>query len=126
MNTINCYCCSGNSFEVCCYPYLSGQKKALTAEALMRSRYAAYATHEVQYLIETTHFSTRKNHEESDIKKWSEQNKWLKLEVLEATESTVLFKAYYQDVSGKNHCHHEFSTFKKEMNNWYYVDGTFY
>lgn len=126
MNAIKCYCCSGASFEACCYPYLSGQKKATSAHVLMRSRYAAYSTQVVKYLIETTHFSTRNNYDESEIRKWSEQNTWLKLEVLEATETTVLFKAYYQDLSGRKQCHYEFSTFKKENDSWFYVDGTFH
>ena len=41
-----CYCNSQKSFHDCCEPYIQCLKKAPTAEALMRSRYSAYATHQ--------------------------------------------------------------------------------
>ncbi|WP_418262941.1 YchJ family protein [Flavobacterium faecale] len=125
MENIGCYCCSGKSFVDCCEPFLIGTKKPTTAEELMRSRYTAFATQQAEYLVETTHFSTRKHHAIEAILEWSKANKWLQLEVVEATETMVEFRAYYQDTSGEKHIHHEFSTFKKEMGNWYYVDGRF-
>ncbi|WP_366183640.1 YchJ family metal-binding protein [Flavobacterium ovatum] len=125
MQVVNCYCCSRKIFDSCCEPYLLGTKKTTTAEELMRSRYSAFATQQADYLVSTTHFSTRKNHHKKDILEWATTNKWLKLEVLNTTETTVEFKAYYQDTSGQKYIHHEFSTFKKENENWYYVDGRF-
>ena len=44
-----CYCNSQKQFKDCCEPYIKGQKNAPTAEALMRSRYSAYATHQADY-----------------------------------------------------------------------------
>ena len=38
-----CPCGSGRAFDECCGPFLSGAAAAPTPEALMRSRYAAYA-----------------------------------------------------------------------------------
>jgi SEC-C motif-containing protein len=49
-----CYCCSGKVFEECCRPILDGVRKASTAEELMRSRYSAYATASVEYILQTT------------------------------------------------------------------------
>lgn len=40
-----CYCNSQKEFKDCCEPYIKGLEKAPTAEALIRSRYSAYATH---------------------------------------------------------------------------------
>ena len=77
----NCYCGNSVSFEACCAPYIKGSQNPETAEALMRSRYSAYATGNADYLIETTHISTRKFHLKSDILAWSKNNQWLKLEV---------------------------------------------
>ncbi|MCW2118892.1 SEC-C motif-containing protein [Flavobacterium sp. 7A] len=91
----------------------------------MRSRYSAFATQHADYLMRTTHFSTRKNHNSDDIMEWSVSNKWLQLEVLNASETRVEFKAHYQDTAGEKYVHHEFSTFKKEDGNWFYVDGLF-
>lgn len=121
-----CYCCSNIPFENCCEPYLSGEAKPATAETLMRSRYSAYCTQAADYLLATTHISTRKFHNKKDILAWSVQNTWLKLEVVKTTETIVEFKAYFMDSSLQSHCHHEKSTFKKEGEQWYYVDGKFF
>lgn len=39
---MNCPCCSEKTYEECCKPYHNGEKNALTAEALMRSRFSAF------------------------------------------------------------------------------------
>ena len=71
-----CHCGSLVSFSDCCEPFLSGNKNAPSAEKLMRSRYSAYVVQNADYLIETTHFSTRKYHSKKDILEWSKSNKW--------------------------------------------------
>ena len=55
-----CPCGSGKPFSFCCEPALAGRKPAATAEALMRSRYTAFALGAVDYLINTT--AARKRH----------------------------------------------------------------
>lgn len=121
----NCYCGDLQSFENCCQAYIVGIKEAPTAVALMRSRYSAYATQNADYLVTTTHSSTRKNHKKSDILEWSKSNQWIKLEVLASTETTVTFKAYYLDYQLKAQIHHEQSTFIFENGSWFYVDGRY-
>lgn len=120
-----CYCGSDESFENCCEPFLTKKTYPKTAEQLMRSRYSAYCVHNSDYLFETTHISTRKFHSKKAILDWAIQNNWLKLEVLNATEAIVEFKAYYMDNTLQTHCHHEKSTFKKQGDFWFYVDGKF-
>lgn len=121
-----CYCGSDKLFSDCCEPYIQGKAKAPSAEALMRSRYSAYCTNHPEYLLATTHSSTRKHHNLKDIQTFASENHWVKLEVLNATETIVEFKAYYLDKSLIPHTHHEKSTFKKEGEDWYYVDGKWY
>ncbi|GAA4052605.1 YchJ family protein [Flavobacterium chungnamense] len=121
----NCYCGSSDTFEYCCKIYIKGIQKPASAEVLMRSRYSAFATGEADYLVATTHSSTRKFHKKSDILAWSKSNQWIKLEVLASTETTVTFKAYYLDYELKAQIHYEHSTFTFENGNWFYVDGTF-
>lgn len=91
----------------------------------MKSRYSAYATHQVDYLWNTTHISQRKLYSKADILNWATANEWQKLEIIVATENTVEFKAYFLDENKSNQIHHEFSTFKKENDCWFYVDGKF-
>ena len=120
-----CYCGNSVSFQNCCEPYIKGIANAPTAEKLMRSRYSAFATGAADYLVNTTHISKRRFHNKKDILAWSQANKWLKLEVLASTETTVTFKAYYLDENLKAQIHYEHSTFKLEDGKWFYVDGTF-
>jgi len=121
----NCYCGSTRSFKDCCEPYIKGTQKAPTPEALMRSRYSAFATGAADYLVATTHSSTRKFHKKADILAWSKSNQWIKLEVLAVTETTVTFKAYYLDYQLQAQMHQEHSTFVFENGSWYYVDGVY-
>lgn len=125
MTSKNCYCGSAESFDLCCNIYISGLEKAPTALALMKSRYAAYATHNADYLLETTHDSERKYYSREEILKWATSNQWQKLEIILSTETTVEFKAYFKDENNINQIHQEFSTFKKEKDSWFYVDGKF-
>ena len=121
----NCYCGNSIPFQDCCEPYIKGITNAPTAKKLMRSRYSAFATGAADYLVNTTHISKRRFHNKKDILAWSQANKWLKLEVLASTETTVTFKAYYLDENLKAQVHYEHSTFKFENNRWFYVDGEY-
>ncbi|SHH70597.1 YchJ family protein [Flavobacterium defluvii] len=125
MATHKCFCDTGLLFDNCCGLYLEKRQKAPSALALMRSRYSAYATHNVDYLLETTYISERKYYSKAEILKWAAANKWQKLEILSFTENSVEFKAYFLDSNQKPQVHYEFSTFKFENNAWFYVDGKF-
>ena len=96
----------------------------------MRSRYTAYATAAIEYLLRSTHPSTRKFHDALRIENWAKSSQWKKLEII-ATErgsatdkiGTVKFKAYYLDADGEPRIHHEKSNFRKELGKWFFVDG---
>jgi SEC-C motif-containing protein len=51
----NCACGSGAAYARCCAPCHRGEREALDASALMRSRYAAFALKKVDYLWQTLH-----------------------------------------------------------------------
>jgi SEC-C motif-containing protein len=117
---MSCSCGNILSFENCCEPFLQGKQIAQTAEQLMRSRYSAYVHQQIDYLIETTHASTRKLYRRKAIEKWSKESKWLKLEIVVAMGSFVEFKAYFLDKTGKIQIHHEKSHFIFENGRWYF------
>ena len=50
-----CPCGSTDGYHVCCGPLHNGERHAETAEELMRSRYAAYALGNADYLFRTWH-----------------------------------------------------------------------
>ena len=67
-----CNCGSEKSYQECCEPLISGERKANTAEELLRSRYTAYARREIDYIINTVHPEEKENHDEASIRKWAE------------------------------------------------------
>lgn len=121
----SCFCCSNLSYAQCCQPHHLGAAKPATPEMLMRSRYSAYALHLIDYLVKTTHPSKRYLNQKSDIEQWATSNRWLRLEICNAHQDKVEFKAYYQQ-GDQVHIHHEYSTFKKENGIWYYLKGDYF
>ena len=120
-----CPCCSGKLYEECCELFHSKKEFPKTAEELMRSRYAAFAIPNGDYLWETTLPNKRKFHHKTELENWGKENTWTKLEIIKSSEKEVEFKAYFTDKFGKENIHHEFSTFKKVNKKWYYVSGKF-
>jgi len=127
---MNCYCSSGKEFAECCQPFLEGRAKPKTAEELMRSRFSAYAVCAVEYLLSSTHPSTRKFHKAEEIRSWAKSNYWVKLEIVSKSEGgikdkigIVEFRAFYTDTNGNPRTHHEKSSFRKELGKWFFVDG---
>lgn len=126
----DCYCFSGKDFSDCCQPFLEGKTKPSTAEELMRSRFSAYVTVNVDYLLKSTHPSTRKSHDAETIEKWAKSNLWQRLEVISIVKGSlrdqngvVEFKAFYLDSNSTLQIHHEISNFQKELGKWFFVAG---
>ncbi len=120
-----CPCGSQQSLPACCELIILKKKQAQTAEQLMRSRYTAYVIGAIDYLVDTTHISTRKNYKRKDIENWSKSTKWLGLEIVNTSDTTVEFKAKFEGENNTIETHHEKSTFVFEDGKWYYVDGVF-
>ena len=119
-----CPCGSGDFYEGCCGRFIDGRQLPQTAEQLMRSRYAAYAGFNNEYLLETWHLSTRPRGLQTEP-----QAKWIGLKILRtedggpADESGVVeFIARYK-VNGRAYRMREASRFKRENGRWYYVDA---
>ena len=93
---------------------------APTPEALMRSRYSAYALGLIDYLLATWHVSTAPGELELA------PTKWLELEVRDAQmvgdAGLVEFVARYR-VDGRGQCLHEISRFVRQDGRWFYIDG---
>lgn len=130
MISVQCYCGSNLAFSECCEPIILGKKEALTAEALMRSRYSAYASVAPDYLLASTHFTERAKFSKQDLADWASENQWQKLEILHTkngqvndVNGEVTFKAYFNNAQGQTSIHHEHSTFVKENGKWFYVKG---
>lgn len=120
----SCPCGSGQNYAQCCGGYHRGERRAATAEALMRSRYAAYVRADSAYLLKTWHASTR-----PEQLVLSDQPAWQRLEILDCvagqpgdTEGVVEFIAHYQSNQGPGSLR-ERSRFLYEQGAWFYLDG---
>ncbi len=128
---IQCYCGSTNLFEHCCLPFLNLTNAPKTPEQLMRSRFSAYATKNIQYIYDTYANKTQQLQSISEINDWANECTWLALEVHHCSDiidkqALVEFSAYFT-VNNKLHEIREKSRFIEEkINNhyfWRYLDG---
>ncbi|MBO3734931.1 YchJ family protein [Glycomyces niveus] len=120
-----CPCGSGAAYTACCGPLHAGTAKAPTAEALMRSRYSAFALGDAAYLMRTWHPETRP--ERLDLA--DDGRRFTGLRILETTggtalhtQGTVRFRADYTDADGPG-SQTEHSAFERIGGNWLYVDA---
>ncbi len=129
LNSGECFCGSGRSFSECCGPFLSGRAHAPTAEALMRSRYSAFATGNAAYLEATLLPENRPGLYKESISRRENASVWVKLEILSVSKGLqddatgiVEFVAHYCQ-NGKNLQQHERSKFVRKEGLWFYTDG---
>jgi SEC-C motif-containing protein len=122
---MTCPCGSGKRYADCCKPLHRGKQHASSAEALMRSRYAAYHEGEVKYLIDTLHPSKRRDLDRKGLAASARDLKWTRLKILAVQGGSLIdltgvveFEAHYE-----GGVLHERSNFVREGGRWYYVDG---
>ncbi len=127
---MNCYCGSELSYSDCCELYITGQQKAPSPQALMRSRYSAYCNHNWQYILTTYGEIQRRSLSVIDLQESANNTHWLRLEIINSSpysnagnNNSVEFKAYYW-FNQKPHLLHETSQFEYQNNNWCYTTGT--
>jgi SEC-C motif-containing protein len=120
---MKCPCGNERDFSSCCEIIHQDLAKAETAEKLMRARYTAFVVGNIDFLYHTFHPTTRRFQTKKEIESWAKQNKWMQLEILNSTYSTVEFKAHYLDQHFDVQVHHEKSKFMQVQHMWYYVEG---
>ncbi|MFE3739923.1 YchJ family protein [Streptomyces sp. NPDC059134] len=121
-----CPCGADATYGACCGGFHTGSASAPTAEALMRSRYSAFAVLDTAYLLTTWDPATRPARLDLDP-----ATRWQGLEILATTDGsafhttgTVTFRARFTDAGGPGALH-EHSRFARHDGAWVYVDGTF-
>lgn len=127
---MTCSCNSGFDFKNCCQPFLEGKVFPDTAEKLMRTRYAAYVTADIDYLEKTLAPESRSDFDKKSAQQWAKQAQWKGLKIISTdkgspvdTVGTVEFIATYQQ-GNEGFDHHEVSQFRKGKDQrWYFVDG---
>ena len=125
-NSAPCFCCSELPFSECCEPVLQDHARALTPQALMRSRYTAYVIENEKHLLTTWDPSTRP----ASISFEHGKVKWLGLTLHSCSEEgnpgdrgQVEFTASF--IENDQLCRmHETSNFIRNAGLWFYLDGS--
>jgi SEC-C motif-containing protein len=120
--SLQCPCGSNQHYVVCCGRWHAGEL-APTAEALMRSRYAAFALQNEPYLLATWQVRTRPT-----AVPFEPGTKWLGLKIvtardIDAEHAEVEFIARFRVGGASAQRIHERSQFVREAGRWFYVDG---
>jgi SEC-C motif domain protein len=115
-----CPCGTGLPYDACCGPLHHGETVAPTAERLMRSRYAAFAVGDADYLLSTWHPSTRPKRLDLD-----RTVRWLGLDIVGRTGGAMLQSTGTVSFRARSSAGtlSETSRFVREGGRWYYVDG---
>ena len=126
-----CPCGTGLPYAACCGVFHDAVHdgfrtgaSAPTAEALMRSRFSAFALGRTEYLLATWHPSTRPADLDIDP-----GTTWTRLRILDRTgggpadtTGTVTFRAHYVH-DGERAAQSETSRFVRDDGRWVYLDG---
>jgi SEC-C motif-containing protein len=117
------------TFSACCEPYLARKSQPPTAEALMRSRYSAFAKGDIDYLFDTLAPDQRKDFNREATSDWANKSQWLGLDIVETDQGqpgdatgTVTFVAHFNR-DGKKLAHKEKSLFRFQPKDgrWYFA-----
>ncbi len=117
------------ALEAYCGPFLRGETQPASAVELMASRYVAYATCAIDYLVATHDPKTRAQTDRKATEAWSRGAEWRGLEILSTErggpdddDGQVEFVARYA-IDGVEHAHRERSQFRRIDRRWYFVNG---
>jgi SEC-C motif-containing protein len=122
-----CPCGSSSNFADCCRQIINGEREPLTAEELMRARYSAFVTGEIDFIVASTHSRTRREIDIPSITQWSQTSNWLGLQIIEQkiiddNKTYLSFQANFSQ-AGKDQIHREKSLFERENGKWRFVSG---
>ncbi len=120
--TTRCPCLSGLPYSDCCEPVHRGESVAPTAEALIRSRFSAFAVGNNDYLLSSWPPSTRPATLEHNP-----ELRWYHLDILDRVaggpldaRGEVEFEAFWRSADTRG-SQRERSAFVREGGRWYYV-----
>jgi SEC-C motif-containing protein len=123
-----CPCGSGAPESTCCAP-LHGGAPAVTAVALMRSRYTAYVRGNIDYIVATHDPVTRGSLDIAAATRWSHDTAWGGLEIVAtergtSTDDTGVVEFIARGATrGTPFAQHERSRFRRIDGRWHYIDG---
>jgi SEC-C motif domain protein len=124
---MRCPCGRSADYDACCGVFIQGWDVPETAEALMRSRYTAYARAEIDYLVAT--HDPAQSPDRKGIARFAREAEFLGLQIVttraglkEDDSGMVEFLARFKE-RGQDRVLHERSRFRRIEGRWFYVDA---
>jgi SEC-C motif-containing protein len=119
-----CPCGSARDAAECCLPVIRRERSAATAEELMRSRYTAFVTNDIDWIMDSHHPDTVGEINREEVEQWSAGSEWLGLKIRETEaggegddEGMVSFRARYK-VGTQQVDHVERAHFERHEGEW--------
>jgi len=123
-----CICGTGLEFDDCCGPLIDGGAAA-TAEALLRSRYTAFALGKTDYLVDTLIDDLRDGFDLVEAESTAAGATWQGLEIRSVTgggpddeTGSIEFVASFR-LRDEARIHHELSQFRRIDGRWLCAGG---
>jgi SEC-C motif-containing protein len=120
-----CPCGSDKQLAECCGPIIEGSPAA-SAEALLRSRYSAFVTRQLDHIERTNAPEIRDDFNRAEAERMAEECEWQGLEIRSITENAdsaeiefvIRFRSDKQDMIQL-----ERSSFRRDDGHWFYESG---
>ena len=123
-----CPCASGKQFAECCGPLIAGMP-AKTAETLMRSRYSAFVSGDLDYIQKTSAGEALLRLDRAELQRSLPGTEWLGLEIQQVEggqesdiTGVVKFKVSFRQ-NGRLYTQTERSEFRRIDIAWRYCKG---
>lgn len=120
-----CYCGKIERFEDCCNRFISGNSIPETAEELMRARYSAYVTKNIDFIINTCYKQVKRE----EVEEWANSATWVSLDIHKVengtkddTDGVIHFTAKYK-INNALKYHNEIAEFTKINGGWQFLDS---
>lgn len=133
-----CPCQSGKIYSECCLPYHKNHTSIDSPSALLRARYSAFSKKVPEFIADTTHPRNEKHQRDREawsrqISKGLETTRFTALRIgeevaIDQETSEISFECEMQPISQRGQgakaiVVHETSTFLKENETWFYLQG---
>ena len=116
-----CPCCSALPYAQCCQPlHLGG--RAISPEALMRSRFSAHALGLLPYIVHSWSAEGRAALDQSELARWLANARFGRLIVRAAEADWVEFECWYLQDGQLQHLHDR-SFFIQQDGHWRYHES---
>jgi len=97
-------------------------------EDLLKARYEAFVTGDVDFVLETHHPETRDQVDRSAVANWSKNSRWRGIDVHDVKEDGDSCKIHFTVFYDRKHesiPHTESAEFRKHEGRWFYFDSEF-